>query len=509
MRTGDRRRSGVVAVIFVVLTLLVSALPVAADTGDTPTTVDPILSSMEPQPVGRTATLSVGLEPNEVLGSGGTVTFYRLDGVTEIALGTASIVNLGGPSASVDLPSDLGIGSYEVFARFSGTATFAPSESAHSTIHVGPRPTGTDLQLGTSGGSIDSVEPGTTVYTNWAVTDLGSYLWTGLPDSGTVTITLDGVTVDSGTMHQGGSIATSALAVGTHTVEASFGGSTDFDPSTDSATFTVVANVVHATGVTLDVSTFYPRHDGYRDVVHAKGTRLEPASVTVKVYDPKGHKIRTLTLASGSGAYSLSWNGRNTAGTLMPAGKYKVVQILKDTAGKTLTVTKDVSLSTKILVSKTSYVSKQGKSLTTSSHTGSATVTKASSGYVKLSVGSGGPGLAFAGWQFTLPSAISYSKLTLQIDDKAPLVTGPNSFGLQDFGTCPYIAAAPWDLACVAPQSAIGKGTRAWQSLTGYPNAGSSFLDRSGRTVRAMVAMNYSTAYVYTVRVKVTYKILH
>jgi hypothetical protein len=126
-----------------------------------------------------------------------------------------------------------------------------------------------------------------------------------------------------------------------------------------------------------------------------------------------------------------------------------------------------------------------------------------------LKAGSTVPGYAFGGWQFTLPSAITYSKLTLQVNDTAPLVSGPNSFGLQDFSSCPYVAGAPWDLACVAPLTAIGKGSRAWQSLAGYPNAGTSFVNRSGRFVRAIVVMNYSTAIVYSIRVKVTYRVLH
>lgn len=507
---GSRQRGrGAAAALLMVVSLLASAAPVVADTGSTPSTVDPILSSMEPQPVGRTATLTVGLEENGILADGGTVTFYRLDGATEIAMGSAPITNQGGPSASIDLPSDLGVGAYEVFARFSGNVTYAPSDSEHTTIHVGPRPTNTILQL-LSGADLAALEPGTTFTAKWDVYDPG-FLITPLPDSGTVSLKIDGVEKASGSMHDQHLFDAASFAVGTHTVEADYTGDADFadSVSTGTFTFTVLPNIVHVTGVGLDLGTFYPRHDGYRDVVHAVGDRLEPASVTVSIFNSAGHKVRTLTAPSAEGPYSIAWNGRTSAGTLLPAGRYKVVQVVKDAQGKTLSVTRYVALSHKILITKTGYVTKLGKSLTVSGHTGGGTVTKVASGPVRLKAGSTVPGYAFGGWQFTLPSAISYSKLTLQVNDTAPLVSGPNSFGLQDFSSCPYVAGAPWDLACVAPLTAIGKGSRAWQSLTGYPNAGTSFVNRSGRFVRAIVVMNYSTAIVYTIRVKVTYRVLH
>ncbi len=504
-----KRRQTAAVALFMVATMLPMAGPAAADVGTTPTDTQPILSTIEPQPIGRTSQLSVGIEPSGVLGGGGTVTFYRLDGATEVALGTSGLVSLGGPVALLDLPSDLGLGTYEVFARYSGDATYAGSESPHTMLHVGPRPTTTVLQL-SSGADLAALEPGSTFTAMWDVYDPG-FLITPLPDSGAVSLKIDGVEMATGAMHDQHVFDAGSFPVGTHTVEADYTGDADFadSVSTGSFTFTVVPNTVHVTGVGLDLATFYPRHDGYRDVVHAVGDRLEPASVVVSIYDSAGHKVRSLTAPIGSGPYRIGWNGRSTAGALLPSGHYRVVQVVRDAQGKALTVVSSVALSHKILVTKTSYVTKLGRSLSVSGHTGGSTVTKLTSGPVRLVAGSSVPGYAFAGWQFTLPSAISYSKLTLQVNDTAPLVSGPNSFGLQDFSSCPYVAAAPWDLACVTPLTAIGKGSRAWQSMTGYPNAGSPAVNRSGRIVRAIVVMNYRTAIVYSIRVKVTYRILH
>ena len=51
---------------------------------------------------------------------------------------------------------------------------------------------------------------------------------------------------------------------------------------------------VAVSGVGVAYSTFYPYKDNYRDTVAIRGTLLEPASVTIKVYSSTGRKVRSL-----------------------------------------------------------------------------------------------------------------------------------------------------------------------------------------------------------------------
>ena len=491
----------------VALAVILAFPSVAAAVGSTPTSLEIITSSMEPQPVGRTATLTVGVEPWETGNSGtGTVTFLRVDGPDEVELGTAPVVlspyvtHLA--DASLDLPADLPVGTYTIIARYSGDATFAPSESSPIVQHVGPRPTETTVTLGTPLASpATSVPRGTDLYAWWLVRDIG-YLANELPDDGTVKVKLDGVQIATGSWDSQTTIDTSALSLGTHTVNVEHGASTDFQASSASASIEVVANGVDASGFTIDHTTFYPVKDGYRDTVTLSGQRNEPIAVSLRVYDANGHLIRTLSVASHDGPYAVSWTGRSAAGTLQPAGTYKLVQRLTDGAGASLTVTKTVTLSHKQLITKTSYVTKDGDALGKRLTMGSGRITTSSTGYVKLSVPGGTSGLAAGAWTFTLPSAVRYTSIWFQVDAKAPLVAGPNGFGLHDFTICPHFTT-DLDLSCYSPWTEVGTGARAWQTVRG-----SATNDVTGRTARGAVSMNYATAYVYHVRIKVTYQVL-
>ncbi len=445
------------------------------------------------------------VDPSETAGHG-SVTFVRIDGGDEVTLGASPIKSSDTRQytsyASFDLPADLPEGTYTIIARYSGDATFAPSESSPIVQHVGPRPTETTVTLGTPLASPATTVPrGTDLYAWWLVRDIG-YLANQLPDDGTVKVQLDGVQIATGSWNSQTTIDTSALSLGTHTVRVEHGASTDFQASSASASIEVVANGVDASGFTIDHTTFYPVKDGYRDTVTLTGQRSEPIAVSLKVYDSKNHLIRTLSVASGSGPYSLSWTGRTSAGVLQPAGTYKLVQRLTDLGGATLSVTKSVTLSHRKLVTKTTYVTKDGDALGKRLTSGSGRITTSSSGYVKLSVPGGTTGHAAGAWTFTLPSAVRYTSIWFQVDAKAPLVAGPNGFGLHDFTFCPHFTT-DLDLSCYSPWTEVGTGSRAWQTVRG-----SATTDVTGRTARGAVSMNYATAYVYHVRIKVTYQVL-
>ncbi len=382
----------------ITLAVILAFPTVVAAVVATPTSLDIITSSMEPQPVGRTATLTVGVEPWETGNSGaGTVTFLRVDGADETELGTAPVVLspyvMHLADASLDLPADLPAGTYTIIARYSGDATYAASESSPIVQHVGPRPTQTTLTLGTSFETpATTVQRGTDLNVSWTVQDIGQYMANELPPDGNVSVKLDGVEIATGSWSSGITIGTGALTLGTHMVKVDHGASTDFQASSASASIEVLANGVDASGFAIDHTTFYPVKDGYRDSVTLSGQRNEPIAVSLRVYDANGHLVRTLSVATGAGPYSVSWTGRSAAGTLQPAGTYKLVQRLTDGGGASLTVTKTVTLSHKKLITKTSYLTKDGDALGKRLTIGSGRITTSSSGYVKLSVPAGPQG---------------------------------------------------------------------------------------------------------------------
>ena len=135
----------------------------------------------------------------------------------------------------------------------------------------------------------------------------------------------------------------SGLDVGTYTYEASYSGNATTEASSGQVTFEVTAvpdTTLDASGVTVNYSTFYPAKDSYKDKLTISGVRDEPITVTIKIYSPTGKKIKTVAVASAGGAYSYLWSGRTSSGKIRAAGKYKIVQTLKDLAGNTLVVTK-------------------------------------------------------------------------------------------------------------------------------------------------------------------------
>ena len=290
--------------------------------------------------------------------------------------------------------------------------------------------------------------------------------------------------------------------VGIKHYEAEYSGDTTHEGST-SAVFDLTAtnDFVQATGVTIDVATFYPVRDGYRDYVHAKGNRLEPVSVRVLIYDSSNRVVRTLTLARAAGGYSITWNGRSTSGALQPAGRYKIVQQLTDAAGMKLTVAKFVTLSLKKLVYSTKYVTKNGSAITAAGHVGSASVAVSSTGIARLRASSGG--WAGAGYQFSLPSAISYRSIAFQAYVKSPLTVPPNTIAIQNFKTCSI--SAGWNEGCFDHHAGIGTSS---SSLVWKTSTGSATNNRYGRTARGMVSVYSGTVYVYKVRIKVVIGVL-
>lgn len=394
----------------------------------------------------------------------------------------------------------LGTGSHHLRALFPGDATREPSSDDLTLV----------VDKGTSSPGIN-IAPETTI-------EIGEVLAL----SGNLSAESDGSTTPSGVLEikvleddsvyftspadQGFATTISYPTPGTRTLALSYAGDDNYAANVSPAYVVhVAANTVHATGVGVAYSTFYPVKDGYRDTEKISGRRDETASVSIRIYSPGGKLILTKSLPSGIGAYTFTWNGRNSAGTILASGKYKVNQTLRDGAGLSKTWTSYATLSKKKLVTKTTYVTKKGSSVTAKGDFGSGSISiSTSGGYAKLKA-TYPTGWVGVGYQLTLPKALYYKSISLQVYNKGYLSAPPNEMALQNFQTCPYNSAIDWDIGCFDRWNGVGSGAGAkyWDKTSAHLTR-----NRSGTRVRGIVSVNYGTVYIYSVRLKVVYQVL-
>ena len=150
-----------------------------------------------------------------------------------------------------------------------------------------------------------------------------------------------------------------SLAKGWHRLTAHSLGSADYWPNA-STPLEVTVSADHRTTVEASPSytTFYPYKDDYRDTVAIRGdAHGEVAKAIVRIYSPTGRLVRTLS-AGNAVKWSIPWNGRNGAGSRVPAGRYKVVLSGRDLAGNTDRVAFYVRISNKRVTWYTGTVTK-------------------------------------------------------------------------------------------------------------------------------------------------------
>jgi flagellar hook assembly protein FlgD len=80
---------------------------------------------------------------------------------------------------------------------------------------------------------------------------------------------------------------------------------------------------------------FSPNGDGVRDTVSLTATNSEPGSVVTRVVDGDGTLVKSWTVANGSAAVAITWNGKTSAGTFAPDGTYTMMVAGRDVAGNT------------------------------------------------------------------------------------------------------------------------------------------------------------------------------
>jgi prepilin-type processing-associated H-X9-DG protein len=302
--------------------------------------------------------------------------------------------------------------------------------------------------------------------------------------------------------------------LGVHNVHVTWNGTPQASPSTSPPfALTVVPATVDASGLGLGASTFYPILDGYRDTLSIIGSLNEPASDTILIRTTAGALIGQMYIPSGPvGPYSISWNGRRsaapvgrhappTSGVIVPAGTYRITQVLTDNRGIHLSVTSPVTVSWKRLYWYTGSKTLYGNQYTVKGGNGGIAITSGGAYYrgERLYDPGSTPGYyAALGYQFTLPAATSYSSISFAV-----LGSGTSSpyIGLQDrrLGTWP--TGSPWIIDYFSP--IVGVTTRyQWSTV-----AGDATYNRIGTTVRGMVlALDWTSGRYDVSQVRLTYR---
>ena len=393
------------------------AAPVAMAVTATTTTIDVPSGTIYATPMygGPVANVPVTahVRPIPVL-TGGYVpaVAFAVDGGSRIP---APLNQDGDAPFTLQLPP----GPHSVVAFFGPIEDWGASESAPAAVTVG---VGTTMELASSLNPALSTEAVTITAT---VTPAA-----GDPSGGTVTIVdaFDGSTIASGPVGGGTKTVTVTrlFEVGAHPLTATYSGDGDFGPS--EATLRQVVNAdtgVLVSSLGVQYATFYPVVDTYRDTVAIRGSLGEPATVRILVYSPTGRRVRTSSLgALANGAYSWAWDGRSSSGTLLAAGKYKIVQEITDTASNVRRATFYVNLSRKYLHWSTHTITLNGAQFGISGKAGTGAVSKAKSAYDRGVRISSGSEWAAVRYTFALRAATVYRPLAFKVLGRSPNGTG-------------------------------------------------------------------------------------
>jgi subtilisin family serine protease/flagellar hook assembly protein FlgD len=239
--------------------------------------------------------------------------------------------------------------------------------------------------------------------------------------------------------------------------------------------------------VTGHGTTFYPYPDTYRDTFSPAFTLNEAAGVTLTVRNSSRAVVRTVTGSRGVGRTSLTWNGRNTAGALVPAGTYYWTLTAQDSAGNRRTsVTYSVAVSGKRLVTRTATVTQNG-SAAVGGGGSDPSCSAADTGLSDFPSGvwlanicdpvSGGLQIAAASYRFGVPAAVSYSSLKIEAYgfSLAPsrLGAGFTRWGTVDYTFTPEITTSTsraWRTIGTVSPAAVVSTSRLVEAIVFVPN---------------------------------------
>jgi FlgD Ig-like domain len=317
--------------------------------------------------------------------------------------GAGGGVPTGPLDSNGDGSTDLSLtpGSHTIVAKFGPFDVWDASESDPATVVVG---TTTSTSVESSRNPALSTQS-VTITANVAPTSI-----TG----GTLTITdaFDSSTLASGSVGPSGTTVsfTGTLAPGDHQLTATYSGHGTFGSSVAHLTQSIQADSGVDATPQLQYRTFYPFHDGYRDTNLIWGTLREPASVLIRIYSPTNALIRTVNLGSlPVGRYQFAWTGRNSAGRMLTAGTYRVVQRVTDSANNVKTISNLATISPKRLKWTSASATLYGNQFRGVADGGDGYVSASRSAYYRgVRLNSGHAGVA-VNYKFSIHSAVVYS----------------------------------------------------------------------------------------------------
>jgi len=290
-----------------------------------------------------------------------------------------------------------------------------------------------------------------------------------------------------------------SLPVGAHTLVAYFAGDAKTSPAlSNTIDVTVTADTqVDLRTYSSSPARFYPVKDGYRDTTALRWSAGENLSETTDVYNSAGKRVVRLGTKTGTTGGAVTWNGRNSAGTLLAAGTYRFRTTFRDVQGHILVKTTSVTLSHKRLYTVSSTYYRNGEDYSYSQRDGAGLVLRSESHWstgVWLDSGqdSYGGNQARAFYRFRLPSAITYKTLAWS-------VLGRNYAGRATSGIWQYTSS--W----YDPERQVYSGY-AWTPLS----APASTRVSGGYATGVVVANGYYNSLfdVRQVRLRVTYTVL-
>jgi hypothetical protein len=168
--------------------------------------------------------------------------------------------------------------------------------------------------------------------------------------------------------------------------------------------------------LTVGPQTFYPVVDGYRDVMVVEGDRDEVAAVSVRVRSAaSGNVVREGALASATGPFRWTWDGKVAGGGLAPVGAYDVTAALVAPVGNRRVVERQVRLSHHWVEWTKRSVTLPGRAFSLYGISKNATVSLAGSAWsdgVRLTSGRGAAAVVYA---FNVRSASIYGSMSFQV----------------------------------------------------------------------------------------------
>ncbi len=184
-------------------------------------------------------------------------------------------------------------------------------------------------------------------------------------------------------------------------------------------------------------------------------------------------------MSTRSGAYGIAWNGRTASGARVAAGKYKIVQTIRDVPGNRKSFTAYTTVSNRRLYWYSHTITLYGAQYSGTGDPGSGSVSRSGSAYsrgVRLSSGTSWAAVAYT---FTLRSATVYKPLTFKVLGRSP--NGQKAYeGLWNRTLGSRLDVGSYDSKAIGPRYA-------WYSITG-----DSATHRSGRSAYGLVKVEYS-----------------